>query len=208
MLTVLFHLEALLVVQFVHYLDDFLWVHKNFLVCLNTCKLVKETSEEIGLPLAPEKFVEPTQSITFLGLVLDLVHMAIAIPEDKCERIERQLLSIIQAKKTTVKQIQALAGSLNFITRAVPHGCLFMQKMYNLVARLKPNWHVSITAELKRDCHVWLHFIRDYGGWTQIRTPQTPMVMLYTDAATTEDLGWGAWWDTHWTWDQWDSEFI
>ena len=208
MLTVLFHLEALLVVQFVHYLDDFLWVHKNFLVCLNTCKLVKETSEEIGLPLAPEKFVEPTQSITFLGLVLDLVHMAIAIPEDKRERIERQLLGIIQAKKTTVKQIQALAGSLNFITRAVPHGCLFMQKMYNLVAGLKPNWHVSITVEVKRDCHMWLHFIRDYGGWTQNRTPQTPMVMLYTDAATTEDLGWSAWWDTHWTWDQWDSEFI
>ena len=55
---------------------------------------------------------------------------------------------------------------------------------------------------------MWLHFIRDYGGWTQIRIPQTPMVLLYTDAATMADLGWGAWWDTHWTWNQWDSEFI
>ena len=44
-------------VHFVHYLDDFLWVHRNFLICLNTATVVKETSAEIGLPLAPEKFV-------------------------------------------------------------------------------------------------------------------------------------------------------
>ena len=38
---------------------------------------------------------------------------------------------------------------------------------------------------------MWLHFIRDSGGWTQILTPQMPMVLLYTDAATTENLSWG-----------------
>ena len=195
-------------VHFVHYLDDFLWVHTNFIVCLNTTTVVKETSAEIGLPLAPEKFVELTQSLTFLGLVLNSVCMAIAIPKDKQERIEKQLLEVIQSKKTTVKKIQALAGGLSFITRAVPHGRPFMQKMYDLVAGLKPNWHISVTSKVKRDCHMWLHFIRDYGGWTQIRTPQTPMVLLYTDAAKMADLGWGAWWDTHWTWHQWDYEFI
>ena len=119
-------------VHFIHYLDDFLWVHKNFKVCVNTSKVVKEMSAEIGHPLAPEKFVEPTQSLTFLGLVLDSVHMAVAIPRDKQDKIEKQLLEMISAKKTTVKKVQALAGSLNFITRAVPHGRPFMQKMYNL----------------------------------------------------------------------------
>ena len=38
-------------VDFIHYLDDFLWVHRNFLVCFNTCRVIKDTSEEIGLPL-------------------------------------------------------------------------------------------------------------------------------------------------------------
>ena len=179
--------------HFIHYLDDFLWVHRNFIVCVNTSRVVKETSVGIGLPLAPEKFVEPTQSLTFLGLVLDSVCMAVAIPKYKQDKIEQRLLEMITAKKTTVKKVQALAGSLNFITRAVPHGRPFMQKMYDLVARLQPNWHLSITSEVERDCHMWLHFIRDYGGWTQILTPQMPMVLLYTDVATTEDLGWGAW---------------
>ena len=136
------------------------------MVCFNTCKVVKDTSQEIGLLLAPEKFVEPTQSITFLGLVIDSVRMAVAIPQDKCNKIENQLLHIIQTKKATVKQIQALVGNPNFITRAVPHGWPFMQKMYDLVAGLKPNCHVSVMTEVKRDCHMWLHFIKDYGGWT------------------------------------------
>ena len=158
-------------VCFIHYLDDFLWVHKNFIVCVNTSKVVKETSAEIGLPLAPEKFVEPTQSLTFLGLVLDSVRMAVAIPRYKQDKIEKQLLEMISAKKTTVKKVQALAGSLNFITRVVPHGRPFMQKMYDLVADLKPNWHISVTNDVRSNCHMWLHFIRDYGGWTQILTP-------------------------------------
>ena len=28
-------------IHFVHYLDDFLWVHRNFIVCLNTATVVK-----------------------------------------------------------------------------------------------------------------------------------------------------------------------
>ena len=114
--------------RFIHYLDDFLWVNKNFIVCVNTSKVVKETSAEIGPPLAPEKFVEPTQSLTFLGLVLDSVRMAVAIPRDKQDKIEKQLLEMISAKKTTVMKVQALAGSLNFITRVVPHRPTFYAK--------------------------------------------------------------------------------
>ena len=102
-------------IRFVHYLDDFLWVHRNFIVCLNTATVVKETSAEIGLPLAPEKFVEPTQSLTFLGLVLDSVCMAIAIPKDKQERIEKQLLEVIQSKRQQSRRYKhwqaALASS-------------------------------------------------------------------------------------------------
>ena len=137
-------------VHFIHYLDNFLWVHRNFIVCVNTSRVVKETSAEIGLPLAPEKFVEPTQSLTFLGLVFDSVRMAVAIPKDKQDKIEKQLLEMITSKKTTVRKVQALAGSLNFITRVVPHGRPFMQQMYDLVAGLQPNQYISISSEVKR----------------------------------------------------------
>ena len=78
-------------IRFVHYLDDYLWVHKQFIVCMTTCHMVKAVAEEVDFPLAPEKFVWPTQSLEFLGLTLDTVRMAVAIPQDKGKSYSKRL---------------------------------------------------------------------------------------------------------------------
>ena len=91
----------------------------------------------------------------------------------------------MQSKKFTVKRIRALAGHLNFITRAVPHGHLFSHCIYDVIAGLKPHWHVSISWEVKKDLHRWKCFIVEYGGWTPTLLLETPIVHLYTYAATT-----------------------
>ena len=57
--------------------------------------------------------------------------------------------------KCKVKTVQVLAGHLNFVTRAVPHGNPFSRKMYDLIAGIKPHWHISITKEVKRDLCIW-----------------------------------------------------
>ena len=66
-------------IQFIHYLDDYLWVHKNFLVCLKAGHVVREVAEEVGLPLAEDKFVGLAQVLDFLGLTIDSIRMAIAV---------------------------------------------------------------------------------------------------------------------------------
>ena len=177
---------------FVHYLDDYLWVHKQFIVCMSACNIVQQVAEEVGLPLAPEKFVWPTQKLDFLGLTIDTVRMAMAIPQDKCEAILREIDNLTLLSKCKVKQVQALAGRLNFVTRAVPHGRPFSRKLYRMIAGMRPHWHVSITKEVKRDLLMWKRFIQEYGGWTNITTPETPVLHVFTDAATTQDLGMGS----------------
>ena len=195
-------------IRFVHYLDDYLWVHRQFLVCMSACHAVQHVAEEVGLPLAPEKFVWPTQKLEFLGLTIDSVRMAVAIPQDKCDSILREIDTLLQLRKCKVKQVQTLAGRLNFVTRAVPHGRPFSRKLYRMIAGMRPHWHVSITKEVKRDLVMWKCFIQEYGGWTNIITPETPVLHVFTDAATTQHLGWGAWWDMDWMWDKWDAHFM
>ena len=63
-------------------------------------------------------------------------------------------------------------------------------------------------AKSSRDLCIWKKFITEYGGWTPIITPTTPVIYLFTNTATIRDLGWGAWWGTAWIWDQWDPEFM
>ena len=200
--------EQLTGVHFVHYFDDYLWVHKHYVVCLSTCKAVKQISQDISLPLAPAKFMGPAQTLEFLGLTIDTVRMVVAIPHDKINKILQELQEVLQCSKCKVKKIQSLAGCLNFITKAVPHGRLFSRKVYDLIAGMKPHWHVNITREVKRDLLMWQCFITEYGGWTPIITPSTPVLHLFTNAATTEHLGWGAWWGSAWTYDSWDPQFM
>ena len=194
--------------KFVHYLDDYIWVHKQFIVCMSACHTVQAVAKEVGLPLAPEKFVWPTQKLDFLGLTIETIRMAVAIPRDKREVILKEIDKVLRVTKCKVKQVQSLAGRLNFVTRAVPHGRPFSRKLYRMVAGMKLHWHVSVTKEVKRDLLMWKKFIQEYGGWTTILTPDTPVVHVFTDAATTPHLGWGAWWDTAWMWDQWDAKFM
>ena len=72
---------------FIHYLDDYLWVHKHFIVCLKAGQAVKQVAQEIGLPLAEDKFFGPAQVLEVLGLTIDSIHMAVAIPSDKVNSI-------------------------------------------------------------------------------------------------------------------------
>ena len=77
-----------------------------------------------------------------------------------------------------------------------------------MFAGMKPHWYMSITTELCKDLQMWSRFIQEYEGWIPILLPETPILHLFTDAATTETLGWGAWWGMVWAWDIWDPVFM
>ena len=162
----------------------------------------------MGLPLAEGKFFGPSQVLDFLGFTIDSIRMVVAIPQDKAASILKQIQQVMGSKKCRVKELQALVGRLKFITKAVPHGRPFSRRLYDMFAGMKPHWHVSVTAELQKDLQMWKRFIQEYGGWTPILLPETPVIHLFTDSATTETLGWGTWWGTAWAWDTWDPAFM
>ena len=151
-------------IRFVHYLDDYLWVHKHFLVCLQAGQAVRQVAQQLGLPLAEDKFFGPSQVLEFLGLTIDSIRMAVAIPQDKTASILKEIQQVMGSKKCRVKELQALAGHFNFITKAVPHGCPFSRGLYDMFAGMKPHWHVSVTVELQKDLQMWKRFIQEYGG--------------------------------------------
>ena len=143
--------------------------------------------------------VPQCQVIDFLGLIIDTICMVIAMPQDKRDQILQELQDLLQLKKTTVQHMQRVAGRLNFITKAVPHGRPkavphgrpFSQRFYDAIAGLKQTWHVSVTAEIKQDVLMWCQFIQDYGGSTPICMPGTPRVHICTDATAAVSLDWG-----------------
>ena len=84
---------------FIHYLDDYLWVHKHFIVCLRAGQAVKQVAQEMGLPLAEDKFFGPAQVLEFLGLTIDSIRMAVAIPQDKATSILKDIQVVMGSKR-------------------------------------------------------------------------------------------------------------
>ena len=90
------------------------------------------------MPVAEEKTIGPTQCLEYLGMLLDFQEQVLTIPEKKrltCLNLIDKITGKYRDRKTsTVKDIQKLAGHLNFICQAIPAGRTFMSGLYSLLA--------------------------------------------------------------------------
>ena len=92
--------------------------------------------EMIGMPVAKEKTLRPTALLEYLGLILNFVAQCLEIPEKKRVKclslVQKIIAAYTQKKRLTVKVIQQMAGSLNFICQALPAGRPFLASLYRL----------------------------------------------------------------------------
>ena len=116
--------------KFVHYLDDFLTVHRLNMVCSNIMSVFKLVCNQIGMQVSPDKSEGLMQIIEFLGLTIDIIQMVVRILKDKMQDITLILIMIIRKRKATAAELEPLAGKLNFITKVVLAGRSFTERVY------------------------------------------------------------------------------
>ena len=166
----------------------------------------------------------------FLGILLDGERQVLAVPEDKREHALNLLSRFRSKKKATVKDLQNLAGLLNFLTRAIHLGRAFTRRMHakfsglvetltNLMKNgaekhinkiLKPYHHVHLDKEFRDDCLVWESFLLE--GLKSVCRPFVDVdrfthadeLFFYTDSSTNPDLGMGGIFGRQWFFAQWD----
>ena len=108
----------------------------------------------------------------------------------------------------TAKDLQLLAGKLNFITKAVPQGRAFSVRIYWSFNELQPSWHISVTKDIKKDLQMWIMFLENYGGFTPIPSLNPAQLEVFSNTSTNSTLGWGAWCGNKWIWGKWDQAFF
>ena len=91
-------------------------------------QMIHDTCQEVGVPMSPNKRVYATQTIEFLGLLIDTLLMIIRVPADKQKDILHHITAVLQAKQYPASSLQSLAGKLNFIATAFPLGRPFYQE--------------------------------------------------------------------------------
>lgn len=100
----------------IHYIDDFLFVVQSRDHAQASLTKALALCADLGIPMAAKKTEGPTTRLTFLGIELDSDLMRARLPDDKLAELKR-LTEVWRSKSgATVKELQSLAGVLNFAT--------------------------------------------------------------------------------------------
>ena len=213
-----------------NYLDDFLFAALLERLCNEMLDQFLTMCKHLGVPISMEKMEFATVRIVFLGILLDGELFVLVVLEEKRIKTINLLQSFLHRKKATVRDIQGLAGLLNFLHKAVFPGRAFSRRMYakfseiidskgNKIAstKLKPHHHIHLDSEFKLDCSMWLNFLlkldREVKGLSCPFTDMGKMVNakilhLFTDVAKGETLGMGGVFQHRWFFAQWEHNYI
>ena len=193
----------------VHYLDDFLLcAPAGTRQCVDLLCQFQAMCDELGVPLAPEKTVGPVQSLTYLGLEIDSVSQSVKVPLDKLKALVDLLDTALSEQSMTLRSIQSLIGSLNFVCRAIAPGRAFLRRLIDLtVNETHANARIRIGRGAREDIKMWIAFLRRFNGTSMFLDEQwlsNSTLELFTDASGS--IGFGAYFQGRWAnglWPQW-----
>ena len=120
-----------LMIMISNYLDDFLIIAYSLAICNQAMQEFLHLCDLVGFPTAEEKTEWGAHIMIFLGMLLDGKNCVLAVPQEKCVKALNLLRLALDQKKITIKQIQNITGTLNFIHRAIVPGRTFTHSMYD-----------------------------------------------------------------------------
>ena len=179
----------------INYLDDYFFVAMYTRLCNEQIDNFLKVCEEIAFPVSLEKTFWASTILVFLGLLIDSEKQLVAIPADKVERAKILVNQILNKKKAMVKELQKLAGFLNFLCRCIVPGRAFTRRIYSYFSSsMKPHYHINITREIKKDLGIWMEFLMNPIIYCRPFIDYSYTLMAndldwYTDASGTRGFG-------------------
>ena len=148
----------------------------------------------MGVSLAKNKTVGPTNILPFVGYIIDTELMMVFIPFEKKEKFSRLLQSLLVRKKIKRSELESIVGLMSFCSSAIPSSRSFLRRLYGLVTTVKKPFHrIRLLSEVKSDIRPWLLFLEEFNGqcyfpdrlWISNETLQLYIQMLQVQATLT-----------------------
>lgn len=176
------HMHTLGFTNTVCYLDDFLCIESDRTRCNEALVTLIKVLRQVGFSINYSKVEGPSQSLSFLGIVLDTRTLTLNLSAEKVKELKTILESYATRKKITRREIQRLAGKLQFATQCIYGGKFFLRRIHNAAMNLKRPWHrVRVTSEMLKDVRWWANYLETFNGCVDMVDPR-PMEPMFTDA--------------------------
>lgn len=188
----------------VAYIDDFLLVEKDFKTCLASFNTLLRLLRSLGFSINWKKVVDPTQTLTFLGIQINTHAGTLTLDEKKATCLVDTLKNTLKRTRLSKNQLQSIAGKLAWASIVTPwgktHTCLF----FRVLSMLKKPSHKVKIVKLYSSIKWWLGCL-NIGNNCRLIWDSRPMVSMCTDASDISGGGFcqnGDWLYKHWAVDE------
>ena len=132
------------------------------------------------------KLEGPATCLTFLGIEFDTVSLQIRLPSQKLFNLKSELSQAVSRKCITKRNLQSLAGLLQYATKVIHPGRAFLHRLYALQSIGHSPFHrIRLNVAARGDILWWHVFASEWNGlsllWNSSR--HNPDVIVFSDAS-------------------------
>ena len=177
------------------YLDDFLVIGRTQHECQAAFDTLRSLLVSLGFTISPSKLVPPCQKLVFLGVEIDTSTLTLSLPAKKLGDLRDVLLSFQSRTRASKRQLQQLAGRLNWACKVIYGGRTFLRRILDLMGSLqKQSSKCMLSEEFFKDLAWWLDFLEVFNGQCSFHDTR-PVTNIHTDACSS---GIGAVFENDW----------
>ena len=188
----------------VAYQDDFLVMGRTYDGCLAAWLDLINLLLSLGFDINYDKLEAPCKQIVFLGVGLDSENMELSLPEEKVDDISGIIDNFLGRKRVNKRQLQSLAGKLNYAAKVIRGGRTFLRRVFDSIGGLRRPFHkVRVQGALRKDLLWWQQCMRHFNGVAAcIQAENAASIMA--DAC---NVGAGAFCDGNFMYARWDTDY-
>ena len=122
-----------------------------------------------------------SKCVECLGVTIDTTTCTASLSEKKMSKLCEKLQGFRKKRRATKRQLQSLAGSLNWACQVVRGGRFFLRRILDSINVLKQASHkCRLSAEFMKDIQWWLKYLYIFNGTVYYR--EAHKSVLHTDA--------------------------
>ena len=166
------------------YLDDFLVICRTAAECHAAYDTLLQLLTNLGFQISMHKLVPPTQRLVFPGVQLDTLLCQMSLPQPKLRELQTSVSHFSTKLRANKKQLNQLAGKLNWACRVVFGGRTFLRLILVTMNSLtSSSAKCRLSEAFHLDIQWWKDFLAQFNG-TRIFLDTLPVVDVHTEACS------------------------
>ena len=175
------------------YVDDFMIIARSESEAWRAYFALRALLRSLGFSvnMKPHKTIFPSQVCNFLGVCLDSVRMEARLDDAKLANTLELLRRVLRKKAIKRRDLESVAGKLNWIARVVYGGRTFLRCIIDAVHSVShPSHYIHITGGLRQDLQWYQDFLPQFNGKTALVSSRPLSPLLFsTDASSSSGYG-------------------